>query len=170
MAQPHIRSPVVGGKPDWESQPGRGTWNRTVIPRRMDRSAKEIAGWILAKVNGMGPQASLQQEASPGQHAHQRGDSSRRFRSYFLATNMRASIKCHCSANICWCATLHACLTFFYDASPTWKGFRCFCHGRDLNGHSRLRPALHWNALSGPNIDGRELAGDQKLIKPRLLH
>ena len=128
MAQPHTRSPVVGGKPDWESQPGRSTWNLTAIPRRMERSAKGIAGWILAKVNGVGPQASLQQEASPGQHAHQRGDSSRRFRSYFLATNMRASIKCHCSANICWCAALHACLTFFYDASPTWKGFQCFGH------------------------------------------
>ena len=73
MAQPHTRSPIVGGKPDWESQPGRGTWNLTAIPRRMERSAKGIAGWILAKVNGVGPQASLQQKASPRQHAHQRG-------------------------------------------------------------------------------------------------
>ena len=70
-----------------ESQPGRGTWNRTAILRRMERSAKGIAGWILAKVNGMGPQASLQQEASPG-HAHQRGSSPRRFRSHFLAREL----------------------------------------------------------------------------------
>ena len=82
-----------------ESQPERGTWNRTAIPRRMERSAKEIAGCILAKVNGMGPQASFQQEASPGQHGHQRGSSPRHFRSHVLAPNMQASIKCRRSAN-----------------------------------------------------------------------
>ena len=147
-----------------ESQPGRGTWNRTVILRRMERSGKEIAGCILAKVNGMGPQASFQQEASPGQHGHQRGSSPRHFRSHFLATDMRASIKCRRSANIWWCAALHAVLTrrwtetststpsrfvgswvfaglaFFCEGSSTWKGCHCFGHGRDRNDHSRFRP------------------------------
>ena len=73
MAQPHTRSPVGGGKPAWGIATGRGTWNRTAIPRRMERSAKGIAGWILAKVIGVGPQASFQQEASQGQHAHHGG-------------------------------------------------------------------------------------------------
>ena len=93
MAQPHTRSPVVGGKPDWESQPGRGTWNLTAIPRRMERSAKGIAGWILAKVNGMGPQASLQQEASQGQHAHRRGSSCPPLPISLANSNVGTSIK-----------------------------------------------------------------------------
>ena len=117
----------------------------------MDRSAKEIAGCILAKVNGVGPQASFQQEASQGQHGHQRGSSPRHFRSHVLASNMQASIKCRRSANIWWCAALHAVLTrrwtetststpsrfvgswvfaglaFFCEGSSTWKGCHWYC-------------------------------------------
>ena len=77
-----------------ESQPGRGTWNRTAIPRRMERSAKEIPEWILAKVNGVGPQASLQQKASPGQHAHQRGSNPRALDSLLRARACRVARWC----------------------------------------------------------------------------
>ena len=49
MAQPHTRLPVGGGKPDWEIATGTGHLELgRVMLRRMERSAKGIAGWILA--------------------------------------------------------------------------------------------------------------------------
>ena len=61
---PVLRSEAAS--PIEESQPGRSTWNLIYIARRMERRANGIAEWILAKVNGVGPQASLQQEVSDG--------------------------------------------------------------------------------------------------------
>ena len=73
MAQPHTRSPVVGGKPAWGIAAGTGHLEPDRYPPANGTQRERNCRCILAKVNGVGPQTSLQQEASPGQHAHQRG-------------------------------------------------------------------------------------------------
>ena len=97
---------------------GQGKWRNPTLVLRRRRQARlrgtgplssgewnaVITGWIIAKVIGVGPQASLQQEDSQGRHAHQRGSSPRRFRSHFLARNIGASMV-QLLWNIWWCAT-----------------------------------------------------------------
>ena len=47
-----------------EWQPGRGTWNRIARVPASGKLGEAVAEWMFAEVNGVGPQALFQQEAS----------------------------------------------------------------------------------------------------------
>ncbi len=98
MAQPHTRSPVVGGKTNWGIATGTGHLEPDRYPPANGTQREGNCRMYSCQSERYGATSFIALGSLARATRASAGGSPRHFRSHFLAPNIGASIRCCCSA------------------------------------------------------------------------